>query len=207
MNPEVSEIDQTQILIRCIGICPHWARVSPWLCSGIERMSVMLDSRVLVLNQNYEPMSVCSAKRAIILLYLEKAEMIERNHAMVRSVSTKIPLPSIVRLSRMVHVPRKRVLLNRKNILKRDHHKCQYCGSKDGPFTVDHVLPKDRSGQDTWENLVCACVACNTKKRNRTPREAGMRLIRDPRKPGYLFFIQHLVGIPDDRWKPYLFMT
>ncbi len=167
----------------------------------------MLETRVLVLNQNYEPMSICSARRAIILLYLDKAEIIERNHELVRSVSTSIPLPSIVRLSRLVRVPRKRILLTRKNIIKRDNHQCQYCGSTEGPFTVDHIVPKDRGGQDTWENLVCACVKCNTKKRNRTPKEAGMILLKKPRKPGYLFFIQHLVGIPDERWKPYLFMS
>ena len=167
----------------------------------------MLESRVLVLNQNYEPMSVCSARRAVVLLYLEKAEMVERNHEFICSVSMKMPLPSIVRLSRLVHIPRKRVLLNRKNIIKRDNHKCQYCCTHYGPVTVDHVIPKDRGGQDSWENLVCACMDCNTKKRNRTPREAEMPLIRKPKKPGYLFFIQHFVGIPDDRWKPYLFMT
>jgi len=167
----------------------------------------MLESRVLVLNQNYEPMSVCSARRAVVLLYLEKAEMIEKNHEYIRSVKTSIPLPSIVRLSRLVHVPRKRILLNRKNIIKRDRHQCQYCGTFEGPVTVDHIVPKDQGGEDSWENLVCACMKCNTKKRNRTPREAGMILLRKPRKPGYLFFIQHLVGIPDERWKPYLFLT
>ena len=167
----------------------------------------MLDSRVLVLNQNYEPMSVCSARRAIIMLFLEKAEVIERNHAMIHSVSLTISLPSIVRLSRFVHVKRKRIVLTRKNIIKRDNHQCQYCATKIGSVTVDHILPKDRGGKDTWENLVCACMKCNGKKRNRTPEEAGMPLLRKPKKPGYLFFIQHFVGVPDDRWKPYLFMT
>lgn len=167
----------------------------------------MLDNRVLVLNMNYEPMCVCSARRAVILLYLEKAEMIERNHEIIHSVSRSMHLPSIVRLSRMVRVPRKRILLNRKNIIKRDHHQCQYCGTKDGPVTVDHIIPRNRGGKDTWDNLVCACTACNGKKGNRTPREAGMKLMKEPRKPGYLFFIQHLVGIPDERWLPYLFLT
>ena len=167
----------------------------------------MLNSRVLVLNQNYEPMSICSARRAVVLLYLEKAEIIERNHEFVHSVNTVIPLPSIVRLCRLVHVPRKRIQLNRKNIIKRDKHQCQYCGTVEGSVTVDHILSKDRGEQDSWENLVCACVKCNSKKRNRTPREAGMSLLKKPRKPGYLFFIQHLVGIPDERWKPYLFMS
>jgi 5-methylcytosine-specific restriction endonuclease McrA len=167
----------------------------------------MLDCRVLVLNQNYEPMSVCSARRAIILLYMDKAEMVEKNHAIVHSVNTSIPLPSIVRLSRFVRVPRKRVLLNRKNVIKRDNHICQYCGTRQGPVTVDHVIPRDRGGKESWENLVCACMKCNAKKRNRTPHEANMPLLKNPRRPGYLFFIQNLVGDNDDRWKPYLYMT
>ena len=166
----------------------------------------MINSRVLVLNQNYEPMSVCSARRAVVLLYLEKAEIIEKNHEMIHSVSCCIPMPSVVRLGRLIQAPRKRILLNRRNVIKRDDHQCQYCGTTEGSVTVDHVLPKDRGGQDTWENLVCACVKCNTIKRNRTPREAGMVLLKKPRKPGYLFFIQHLTGVCDDRWKPYLFM-
>lgn len=170
-------------------------------------MKTKLDNRVLVLNQNYEPMSVCSARRAVVLLYLDKAEMIEKNHQTLHSISTSMPLPSIVRLSRFIQVPRKRVLLNRKNILKRDHHQCQYCGTTEGSVTVDHIIPRVRGGRDTWENLVCACTRCNAKKGNRTPHEAGMKLLRQPRKPGYLYFIQHLVGVPDDRWKPYLFMT
>jgi 5-methylcytosine-specific restriction endonuclease McrA len=167
----------------------------------------MLDARVLVLNQNYMPMSVCSARRAVVLLYMDKAEIVERNHGVVRSVNQELPLPSIVRLSRMVHVPRKRVLLSRKNIIKRDNHQCQYCGTREGPVTVDHVVPRNRGGKDTWENLVCACMKCNSKKGNRTPKESGMILKRRPRKPGYLFFIQHLGSVSDDRWKPYLFMT
>jgi 5-methylcytosine-specific restriction endonuclease McrA len=166
----------------------------------------MLENRVLILNQNYEPMSICSARKAIILLYLGKAEMVEHNHEMVHSVSAAVHLPSIVRLIRLIQVPRKRILLNRKNIIKRDKHQCLYCGNTEGPVTVDHVIPRDGGGEDTWENLVCACVNCNTTKRNHTPKEAGMKLLRRPRKPGYLFFIQYLVGIPDERWKPYLFM-
>ena len=167
----------------------------------------MLGSRVLVLNQNYEPLSVCSARKAIILLYLEKAEMVAHNHEVVHSVNTSLPLPSIVRLINLIKRPRNRVQLTRKNIIKRDRHACQYCGRTDRAMTVDHVIPKDRGGKDTWENLVCACTDCNGKKGNRTPKEARMLLKRKPRKPGYLFFIQHLVGIPDDRWKPYLFLS
>ncbi|HDQ44270.1 MAG TPA: HNH endonuclease [bacterium] len=166
----------------------------------------MLGTRVLVLNQNYQPLSVCSAQKAIVLLYLGKAEMIEHNHDIVHSVSAAMPLPSIVRLNWLIKRPHRRILLTRKNIIKRDMHTCQYCGRREGALTVDHVIPRTRGGPETWENLVCACLACNGKKGNRTPKEAELSLLSHPRKPGYLFFVQHLVGIPDERWKQYLYL-
>jgi len=167
----------------------------------------ILHSQVLVLNQNYEPMTITNAKKAIILLYLGKAEIIEKNDAYVRSVSTSYPLPSIVRLTRYINVPRKRIILSRKNIIKRDNHQCQYCGTRSGPVTIDHVIPRVRGGQDTWENLVCACVKCNNKKGNRTPEEAGLKLLKKPQRPNYIFFIRYFVGTIDNRWKPYLYMN
>ncbi|MBN2417488.1 HNH endonuclease [bacterium] len=167
----------------------------------------MLDNRVLVLNQNYEPTTVCSARKAIKLIFLQKAEMVEHDTRYVRSPSISFPLPSIVRLDRYVHMHRKTVLLTRKNILRRDRHTCQYCGRKHMTMTVDHVIPKKRGGRDTWENLVCACNECNARKGNRTPHEADMELLSTPRKPGYLSHIQHLAGNPDNRWKPYLYMS
>jgi 5-methylcytosine-specific restriction endonuclease McrA len=166
----------------------------------------MLHSQVLVLNQNYEPMAITNAKKAIILIYLGKAEIIEKNDAYIRSVSTSYPLPSIVRLTRYINVPRKRIILSRKNIIKRDNHQCQYCGIRTGPVTIDHVIPKVRGGEDTWENLVCACVKCNNKKGNRIPEEAGMKLARKPQRPSYIFFIRYFISAIDHRWKPYLYM-
>ena len=166
-----------------------------------------VSAQVLVLNQNYEPMSVTNAKKAIVLIYLGKAEIVERYEEQIRSVSMAMALPSIVRLLRYISVPRKRIILSRKNIIKRDLHRCQYCGKRDGPITVDHVVPKYRGGPDTWENLVCACVRCNTKKANRTPHEAGMKLLHVPRKPNHIFMIQYFIGISDERWKPYLYIV
>jgi 5-methylcytosine-specific restriction endonuclease McrA len=99
------------------------------------------------------------------------------------------------------------VVLSRKNIIKRDNGRCQYCGSPHKPLTVDHVLPKNRGGEDSWENLVCACVSCNNRKGNRTPDEARMPLFRKPQRPTHIFFMQHFVGVVDERWKPYLFMN
>jgi 5-methylcytosine-specific restriction endonuclease McrA len=167
----------------------------------------MLSARVLLLNQNYEPMTVVSAKKAIILVYLEKVEVVVPRSYLVRSPRMAIPLPSIIRLIRYIHIPKKRVELTRRNILKRDGYRCQYCGTKEGPLTIDHVIPKTRQGTDSWENLVCACVRCNNKKGNRTPERAGMKLLQRPKKPSYLFFIQHFIGVSEDCWKPYLFMN
>jgi len=163
---------------------------------------------VLILNQNYEPMSVCNVKKAIILLYLGKAEIVEASDGkVIRSVSMSIPQPSIVRLGVYIQVPYKKIILSRKNILRRDGHRCMYCGRSDVPLTVDHVIPKARKGEDTWENLVTACVYCNNKKGDRIPEEAHMKLLRKPMRPNHLTFIRHFVGNIDERWKPYLYMN
>lgn len=153
-------------------------------------------------------MSVCNVKKAIILLYLGKAEIVEASDGkVIRSVSMSMPQPSIVRLGVYIQVPYKKIILSRKNILRRDGHKCMYCGRSDVPLTVDHVIPKARKGEDIWENLVTACVYCNNKKGDRIPEEAHMKLLRKPMRPNHLTFIRHFVGHIDERWKPYLYMN
>lgn len=145
-------------------------------------------------------------KKAIVLLYLGKVELIEAySGKQVRAVSLSMPFPSIVRLSVYVRIPYKKIILSRKNILRRDGHRCQYCGRGDLGLTVDHVMPISRGGEDTWENLVCACVKCNNRKGDRTPDEAVMSLHRNPMRPNHVTFIRHFVGSLDERWKPYLF--
>lgn len=152
-------------------------------------------------------MSVINVKKAIVLLYMGKAELIAANEALrVRAVSMSMPFPSIVRLSMYVRIPFKKIILSRKNILRRDGHRCQFCGRSDIPLTIDHVQPVSRGGEDTWENLVCACVRCNNRKGDRTPDEALMPLRRKPMRPNHVTFISHFVGSLDERWKPYLFM-
>ncbi len=168
---------------------------------------MMLNRKVLVLNQNYEPFAVCSAKRAIILLFLKKVQLVAREEVQVHSVSVTMPMPSIIRLNIYIHKPFRKVVLNRKNIHKRDNHTCQYCGRNNRPMTIDHVVPKSYGGEDSWENLVCACIKCNTKKGNRTPDESGMKLQRQPRKPSHIFFLQTVIGNPPQAWKPYLFIN
>lgn len=166
----------------------------------------MLNHSVLLLNQNYEPLSVCNVKRAVTLIFLGKAEMIEKNSGWIHSVTIQLPIPSVIRLSRQVKVPHKKILLNRKNLLIRDNYTCQYCGRRVHPLTIDHVIPKNYGGKDTWENLVVACQACNHRKANKTPDQAGMNLITQPRKPHYFFYLHKIIGVKDEQWKPYLFM-
>lgn len=167
----------------------------------------IINRHVLMLNQNYEPLTVCSARRAIVLMFQGKAEMIEPADGLkIRTVRAEYSLPSIVRLSQFKRVPYKRIMLTRKNILTRDRHQCQYCGTFKGPMTVDHVVPKKSNGNDSWENMVCACVKCNNKKGNRTPERAGMTLLRKPTRPSHITFIQRHIGVTDHQWRQYLFM-
>ncbi len=166
----------------------------------------MLNKSVLLLNQNYEPLTVCNVKKAIILLYLGKAEAIEIDTVWLRSINSKMHLPIVIRLKRYARAPQKRIILNRKNLLIRDNYSCQYCGRGTQPLTVDHIIPKQFGGKDTWENLVIACLACNNRKGNRTPEQASMKLVNRPRKPNQFFYFQHFIGVKDERWRPYLFM-
>jgi len=166
-----------------------------------------MTGHVLVLNQDYRALTITSVQRAIVLVLLQKAELVEaESDRYVRSPSTHIPWPSIVRLKAFVRVPYKRIMLTRKNVMRRDRGRCQYCGSKDR-LTIDHVFPKSRGGKDTWENLVAACVPCNNRKGDRTPEEAGYELARKPFRPSYVMYIRDFVGTMDDTWKPYLFLS
>ena len=163
--------------------------------------------QVLILNQNFEPLTVCSVKRAVIMTYLGKAQTVETlDGYKLRSQLLEIPVPSVIRLDYYVKVPVKRIMLTRKNIIKRDGGRCQYCGNRKSQMTVDHVVPKIYGGEDTWENLVCACHNCNNRKGHHLPEQVGLRLIRKPRRPNHITFIQQFVGISDNRWKQYLFM-
>ena len=166
-----------------------------------------LNRPVLVLNRNYEPLSVCSVRRAVVLIYLGKAELVETLDGIkLRSVSQNLSVPSVVKLGFYIKVPPKNVILSRKNIIKRDGHRCQYCAETRAPMTVDHVVPKIYGGKDTWENLVCACIKCNNLKGDRAPEKAGFKLLKIPKKPNQITFIQHFIGISDDRWRRYLFL-
>ena len=169
-------------------------------------MNKGLNKKVLLLNQSYQPLMTLGAKRAIILSFTEKVEVLERYKETINSVNLSIFVPSVIRLKDYVRFNKKNIPLNRRNILKRDNHICQYCNSKGKFMTVDHVLPKDKGGCDLWENLVAACVPCNTKKGNKLLKDINMVLLRKPKKPSFLFNIQNDLSNSQNSWKPYLFM-
>lgn len=166
----------------------------------------ILNRYVLVVNQSYEPVMVTNAKRAVILILLDKAEQVEQYVEVIHSANFEMPLPSVVRLARYVKIHNKDIVLTRKNVFKRDNHRCQYCGKSSIPLTIDHVIPRHRGGHDSWENLVAACHACNVHKGNRTPNEINMVLEKRPMKPSRIAYFQKFVRKHQDGWRPYLFM-
>ncbi len=166
----------------------------------------ILKRAVLILNTNYAPLDICDTKRAICMWYLKKAEVIENYQDKLHSPGTTIYAPSVIKLHDFVHYQSLEVILSRKNLLVRDNYTCQYCGRKNSPLTIDHIIPRERGGKNTWENLVMACIQCNLMKGNRTPEEAQMRLRQRPRKPNRIHHFQNYVSKPQVAWRPYLFM-
>jgi len=166
----------------------------------------MINVPVLVLNQNYEPLNVCRTRRALLLVYQGKAEMLENGYGFAHSVAAMIPLPSVIRLNNMIKRPRPQVKLTRMEIFQRDNHTCQYCGKQHKTLTLDHVIPRRQGGPHTWENLVSACIPCNHHKAGRTPEQAGMKLLRKPVRPGNrrLSFIHGACRETRENWHKYL---
>jgi 5-methylcytosine-specific restriction endonuclease McrA len=165
-------------------------------------------AKVLILNQTFEPLHVCSARRAVILLYTGKAERVEDTSRVIHSPSTVFSLPSVIRLHRFVRKPAQpSIAFNKKNILKRDTYTCQYCGRNSGErMTIDHVIPKSLGGQTVWENVVSACRACNLRKGNKSLQEARMCLLRRPAKPVSVFYLGVLAHASQryECWRKYL---
>ena len=177
----------------------------------IRADAAALDANVLVLNKHYLAVRVTSARRAFGMVYRSVAEIVSceddqylsydfdswrdlsefrakherERHEWVRCVRFEIAVPRIIRLLFYDRLPRQTVKFNRRNIYARDRNRCQYCGGKfpTSELSLDHVTPRSLGGKTTWENVVCACVACNVRKGGRPPRRAGMRLIAAPVKP------------------------
>lgn len=137
----------------------------------------------LVLNASFEPLSTVTLNRAVVLVLQDKA-VVEQAHPelRMRGADVDIPAPRVIRLCRYVRVPfRRQAPWSRRGVLVRDRHRCAYCGRR--ATTVDHVVPRAQGGQDTWLNTVAACAEDNHRKADRTPAEAGMRLLREPFEP------------------------
>lgn len=166
----------------------------------------MINFPVLVLNQSYEPLTICRARRAVVLIYQGKAEMLENGIGFIHTIADTLPLPSVIRLAYLIKRPRRERKLTRFEVFNRDRYTCQYCGKETRQLTLDHIVPRYRGGQHTWENVISACVPCNRRKAGRTPQEAGMKLIRQPFHPtnNPYFNIPYHYRQTRQEWQKYL---
>jgi 5-methylcytosine-specific restriction endonuclease McrA len=156
-----------------------------------------------VLNATYEPLGVVTSRRALLLVVEAKAEPLHVTGATFRSARLVVPEPSVVRLLRYVRVPRPgRIAVNRRTVFARDGSRCQYCGA--AAENLDHVVPRSRGGQHTWENVVAACRRCNARKEDRLPAEAGMALRSVPRVPRQHIQLLARCGTVSADWHAYL---
>ncbi|HEY4311193.1 MAG TPA: HNH endonuclease [Pirellulales bacterium] len=192
-----------------------------------------LSSSVLVLNRLYMAVHVVSVRRAFGLLFRDLAEVIhveqgqyanydfeswrevselrsafkEPHDDWIRSVNFEIQVPRVIRLLSYDRLPKQAIRFNRRNIFARDGNRCQYCGRKfpTSELSLDHVNPRSRGGETSWENIVCSCVKCNVKKGGRTPQEAHMHLVKQPVKPKRSPLLSIKLGNPKyESWKSFL---
>ena len=192
-------------------------------------MSTSLNQHVLVLNRLWQAVNVCTVRRALSLLVEGRAQVVldqadgsfqtfnfsqwrdfsqqQPHPESIHGISFRIRLPRVILLALFDRLPKKEVKFTRHNIFERDRNTCQYCGD---PFerkdlNLDHVIPRDRGGPTTWENIVCSCIECNTRKANRTPTEAGLHLVRKPKRPKWRPFVQVNLGLHHhDSWRHFL---
>lgn len=163
-------------------------------------------NKVLVLNSDYQPINICSVRRAFNLILNGRADIIkDYKNSPLKSGNYEFPRPSIIRIKKYVIVPYRKIQVSRHNIFKRDGFQCNYCNNKT-ELTIDHVLPKSRGGLSTWDNMTTCCMKCNRFKDNRTPEEAHMTMRITPYKPNLLIFLRNFNGNLNEDWKPYLFV-
>jgi 5-methylcytosine-specific restriction endonuclease McrA len=155
--------------------------------------------QVLVLNASFEPLNVCSLRRAHVLVHKGKAEVVEELDRPLCSATTKFPWPHVIRVPRIVQ--RK---ISRRALFARDGWRCVYCGTAGGRLTLDHVIPRSRGGESVWENVVTSCAPCNLRKGNRLLHEVQMELAHPPRPPAPVLFIRLAAPKVPQRWEQYL---
>jgi len=184
----------------------------------------VLEAPTLVLNRAWVPIRTTPVRQALCLLFKGSALVVEpatyrtfafqtwadlsaaQHEPAIRTARLLIRVPEVIVLTRYERTPERQVVFSRRNIFKRDHNTCQYCGAQPGTpeLTIDHVLPRARGGKSEWTNCVLACVECNARKANRTPREAGMLLKRTPVKPSWKPIFSMRVGVMPAAWKDFL---
>ena len=192
-------------------------------------MQSVLNENVLVLNRLWQAVNICTAKRALCLLFQGHAHVVQadgkayttldfdgwRDYSvkcppaenLIQTISFRIRVPKVILLVFFDRMPRKEVKFTRHNIFERDKHQCQYCGQvlDRRELNLDHVIPHDRGGLTVWENIVCSCIRCNTRKGNRTPREAGLKLMRSPKRPRWRPFLTFShARQPEETWRHFL---
>lgn len=172
--------------------------------SHLAGVTVM--DRTLLLNATYEPLMVIDWRRAVSLVFLGKSDVLAEHSKVIRSPSQSMRVPSVLRLRERVRRAKPVVRFSRTNVYARDESRCQYCGEKfsASALTFDHVLPRSRGGQTTWQNIVTACMPCNRIKGDKTPEEAGMPLLKEPVRPKLLPYVKQITGKTPESWKFYL---
>lgn len=190
--------------------------------------NVLTQKPVLVLNRLWQAINVCSAERALALLFTGHAQVVCEHNGefntfsfgewcdfssrydgdeIISTISIRIRVPRIILLLFFDRLPSKEVKFTRHNIFERDHSTCQYCGKRFDrkELNIDHIVPRQRGGLTTWTNVVCSCLDCNRRKGSRTPEEARMRLVRKPKKPKWRPFIEiQFVKTADHSWRHFL---
>jgi 5-methylcytosine-specific restriction endonuclease McrA len=175
-----------------------------------QALPAPMQTPVLVLNASYEPINICGARRALILILKGVARSEEEHSILLHAARIHLPMPSVIRLLEYRRIPHQTRALSRKNILLRDRNTCQYCAEMlpASELTLDHVIPRSRGGVSTWENLVACCHSCNRRKGNQMVHEIkDMELMREPR-PFSLHTSRHImrmIGSSDQRWRKYLY--
>jgi 5-methylcytosine-specific restriction endonuclease McrA len=167
---------------------------------------VTSSGRVLVLNASYEPINVCTVRRAAVLVLKDRAEILERSEWALHAENLTLPRPIVIRLKAYVRIPRDahRRKITRRAVFARDRWTCQYCGQERGSLTVDHVIPRSKGGDSGWENIVTCCAPCNRRKGDRLPSQANMVPRQKPHAPSSTIFIHVAAPEIPSAWEQYL---
>jgi 5-methylcytosine-specific restriction endonuclease McrA len=176
------------------------------LADGRQRHGSSTRSRVLVLNASYEPITVCTVRRATVLVLKQRAEILEESDWALHAESFTMPRPLVIRLTTYVRIPRDAHSrkITRRAVFARDRWTCQYCGSERGALTVDHVIPRSKGGASTWDNIVTCCAPCNRRKGDRLPKEADMHPLHAPKPPHATIFVHVAAPKIPEVWAQYL---